>query len=96
VSHQTLAKAEQPVLSPSFPLNLDNETGLLTTDEVDQVFWDNDNHLYAIGQAAGKLFVFTGTPTTRSGPGIAIHNNGPDERSRSAAVKWLPSKIALT
>jgi hypothetical protein len=41
-------------------------TGLLATDEVDQVFWDNDNHLYAIGQAAGKLFVFSVTPATNS------------------------------
>jgi hypothetical protein len=41
-------------------------TGLLATDEVDQIFWDNDNHLYAIGQAAGKLFVFSVTPTTSS------------------------------
>jgi hypothetical protein len=38
-------------------------TGLLTTDEVDQVFWDNDNHLYAIGEGAGKVWVFTVTPT---------------------------------
>lgn len=37
-------------------------TGLLTTDPVNQAFWDNDNHLYAIG--AGKLFVFTITPTS--------------------------------
>jgi hypothetical protein len=64
VSRQTFAKGEQPVLSPSFPLNLDNDTGLLTTDEVDQVFWDNDSRPYAIGQAAGKPFVFTVTPTT--------------------------------
>jgi hypothetical protein len=41
-------------------------TGLLATDEIDQIFWDDDNHLYAIGQAAGKLFVFTVTPTTSS------------------------------
>jgi WD40 repeat protein len=41
-------------------------TGLLATDEVDQIFWDNDNHLYAIGQASGKLFVFTLTPTMNS------------------------------
>ena len=41
-------------------------TGLLATDEVDQIFWDNDNHLYAIGQAAGKLFVFAVTPTSNS------------------------------
>ncbi len=41
-------------------------TGLLASDEVDQVFWDNNNHLFAIGQATGKLFVFTVTPTTNS------------------------------
>jgi hypothetical protein len=41
-------------------------TGLLATDEIDQILWDNDNHLYAIGQAAGKLFVFTVTSTTNS------------------------------
>jgi hypothetical protein len=34
-------------------------TDLLTKDEVDQFFWDNDNHLYAISQPTGKLFVFT-------------------------------------
>jgi hypothetical protein len=37
-------------------------TGLLTIDEVDQLFWDNDNHLYAISQSAGQLYVFTVTP----------------------------------
>lgn len=41
-------------------------TGLLTNDEVDQVFWDNNNHLFAIGQSAGKLWVFTVTPTAHS------------------------------
>ena len=41
-------------------------TGLLTTDEIDQFFWDNDNHLYAISAKSGKLFVFTVTPTNVS------------------------------
>jgi hypothetical protein len=36
-----------------------HETGLLTKDQVDQLFWDNDHHLYAISRGAGKLFVFT-------------------------------------
>ncbi|HEY0795555.1 MAG TPA: hypothetical protein VGD64_07220 [Acidisarcina sp.] len=35
-------------------------TGLLTTNQVNQVFWDNANHLYAISPA-GKLYVFGGT-----------------------------------
>ncbi len=41
-------------------------TGLLTRDEVDQLFWDQDNHLFAISRSAGKLFVFTITPTSCS------------------------------
>ncbi|HWY59412.1 MAG TPA: hypothetical protein VNZ03_33415 [Terriglobales bacterium] len=41
-------------------------TGLLTKDEVDQIFWDNDNHLYAISRSASKVFVFTITPTSFS------------------------------
>jgi hypothetical protein len=35
-------------------------TGLLNTDSVVSVFWDNANHLYAIGQS-GKLYVYTVT-----------------------------------
>lgn len=41
-------------------------TGLLTKNEIDQVFWDNANHLYAISNKAGKLYVFTVTPTSHS------------------------------
>jgi hypothetical protein len=41
-------------------------TGLLTTEEICQFFWDNDNHLYAISAKSGKLFVFTVTPTSVS------------------------------
>jgi hypothetical protein len=39
-------------------------TGLLTKDEIDQVFWDKNNHLYAVSQTAGKLYVFTVTAKT--------------------------------
>jgi hypothetical protein len=39
-------------------------TGLLTKNEIDQMFWDNANHLYAISKTAGKLYVFTITPTS--------------------------------
>jgi hypothetical protein len=41
-------------------------TGVLTSDPVAQAFWDNNNHLYAISPSAGKLFVYTVTPTTHS------------------------------
>lgn len=38
-------------------------TARLTIDEVDQLFWDDNDHLYALSLTAGKLFVFTITPT---------------------------------
>jgi hypothetical protein len=38
-------------------------TGLVTTDPIDQMFWDNSNHLYAISHKTNKLYVFTVTPT---------------------------------
>jgi hypothetical protein len=41
-------------------------TGLLTNLEIDQFFWDNANHLYAISFSPGRLFVFTVTPTSVS------------------------------
>jgi WD40 repeat protein len=45
-------------------------TGLLTTDAVNQVAWDNMNHLYAVASAAGKLYVFTVTTTSvKQAPG---------------------------
>jgi hypothetical protein len=39
-------------------------TGLLTKEPITQMFWDNNNHLYAISNTAGELLVFTITPTT--------------------------------
>jgi hypothetical protein len=38
-------------------------TGKLTTSYIDELRWDNANHLYAISQTAKKLWVFTVTPT---------------------------------
>jgi 6-phosphogluconolactonase (cycloisomerase 2 family) len=37
-------------------------TGLLTKEPITQMFWDNDNHLYAISNTDGELLVFTITP----------------------------------
>jgi len=53
-------------------------TGLLTTTEVDQIFWDNNNHLYGISYSANKLWVFTVTTTgyTRA-PGSPYSVNAP-------------------
>jgi hypothetical protein len=45
-------------------------TALLTNDPISQVFWDDANHLYALSGTAGKLYVFTVTPTSvREAPG---------------------------
>jgi hypothetical protein len=41
-------------------------TGLLVNVEIDQMFWDKQNHLYAISRPAGKLYVFTITSTSVS------------------------------
>jgi hypothetical protein len=41
-------------------------SGILKKDEIDQCFWDNHNHLYAISRSADKLYVFTITPTSYS------------------------------
>lgn len=41
-------------------------TGLLTKDPIDQMFWDNANHLFAISRSTGKLYVFTVTPNRHS------------------------------
>jgi hypothetical protein len=43
-----------------------HDTGQLTKDPISQIFWDNHNHVYAISQSAGKLFVFTATTTSVS------------------------------
>jgi hypothetical protein len=51
-------------------------TGLLTTDDIEQCFWDNANHLYAMSRATNRLRVFTVTPTAHSqatGSPYSIH-----------------------
>jgi hypothetical protein len=55
-----------------------HDTGLLTKSQVDQFFWDKANHLYAISRAAGKLYVFTVTPTSATqAPGSPYTISGP-------------------
>lgn len=57
-----------------------HDTGLLTTDPINQMFWDNSNHLYAISQSAGKLHVFTVTPTfAREAWGSPYPINNPED-----------------
>lgn len=45
-------------------------TGLLTKEEIDQVLWDNNNHLYGISGPNSQLLVGTVTPTSvKQAPG---------------------------
>lgn len=45
-------------------------TGLIAKVQISQMFWDNQDHLYALSQPAGKLFVFTVTPSgVKQAPG---------------------------
>ena len=48
------------------PKPITTYTGLLTTENIVQVSWDNDNHLYALAAPSSELFVFTVTPTSFS------------------------------
>ncbi|HEV2464501.1 MAG TPA: hypothetical protein VGT04_11920 [Acidobacteriaceae bacterium] len=57
-------------------------TGLLTKDPINQMFWDNANHLYAItgvfNSNVNRLHVYTITPTGyREAPGSPYTLNGP-------------------
>lgn len=38
-------------------------TGLLTSASIDQIYWDNNNHLFALSKSGGSLYVFTVTAT---------------------------------
>jgi len=54
---------------------------------VAQLFWDNNDHLYAISQSAAKLWVFTVTTTGYSvAPGSPYSINDP----QNIAVQPLP------
>lgn len=56
------------------------DTGRLTKDAIDLCFWDRQNHLYAISNASGKLFVFTVTATKAGeGPGSPYEVSSPQD-----------------
>ncbi len=68
-------------------------TPLLTTDAVSQMFWDNDNHLYAISQTSGQLLVFTVTPSGYSqapgSPYTIAQPGGIAVQSRTLAIPGI-------
>jgi hypothetical protein len=53
-------------------------TGLIENIPIDEVHWDNNDHLYAISKSEGKVFVFTATPTSvRPAPGSPFSVGNP-------------------
>jgi hypothetical protein len=55
-------------------------TPLLTSDPINMMFWDNNNHLYAISQPANKLHVFTITNSQyQEAPGSPYTITSPDD-----------------
>lgn len=55
-------------------------TALLTSDPVNEMFWDNDDHLYAISTNTGKLRVYTITPTSfKENPGSPYSISAPQD-----------------
>ena len=50
---------------------------LLPTVRIDTVAWDNNNHMYALSDESGMLYVYTATTTSVNpvhGAPIAVHN----------------------
>jgi hypothetical protein len=63
-------------------------TGLLTSAPISQMFWDKSNHLYAISQAAGKIYVFTVTSDkAHKAPGSPYSINDPQSLIVRSLVK---------
>ena len=60
-------------------------TGLPTANRIIQMFWDNANHLYAISDTAGKLYVFTVTST-----GVTQAPGSPHSIATSQSIIVLP------
>jgi len=57
-----------------------HDTGLLTSAPITQMFWDNNNHLYAISKSANKLYVFTIAPNSATeAPGSPYLINSPED-----------------
>jgi hypothetical protein len=66
-------------------------TPLLTTDSINQMFWDNDNHLYAINQIGGNMHVFTVTPTSYTeAPGSPYTVSQPESIAVQPETPILP------
>lgn len=67
-------------------------TNLIKVVEIDQMFWDNQNHLYAISRPTGRLFVFTVTPTSvTEAPGSPYYlDSAHDYQLQNLAVQTLP------
>ncbi len=66
-------------------------TPLLTTENINQMFWDNDNHLYGINEVGADMHVFTVTPTTyKEAPGSPYTISQPESIAVQPETPILP------
>ncbi len=55
------------------------DSGTLTTAPIDEIHWDNSNHLYALSNSTGKLYVYTVTATAiTAAPGSPFSFSNPN------------------
>lgn len=54
-------------------------SGTLTTTPIDEIHWDSSNHLYALSNSTGKLYVYTVTPgSITAAPGSPYSISSPN------------------
>jgi len=74
-------------------------TGLLTTDSVNQMFWDDDNHLYAIANRGEVVCLYRYSDEAWSSSRITVHNNKTHRRWQfyrsSAGSHWTMVEMGL-
>jgi hypothetical protein len=67
------------------------DSGTLTTTPIDEIHWDNSNHLYALSHSAGKLYAYTVTSTS-----ITAVPGSPYSISKPNALVVVPTLTGCT
>ena len=62
------------------------DSGTLTTAPIDEIHWDNSNHLYALSNSTGKLYVYTVTST-----GVTAAPGSPYSLSNANGLVVVPT-----
>ena len=67
------------------------DSGTLTTAPIDEIHWDNSNHLYALSNSTGKLYVYTVTAA-----GITAAAGSPYSLSAPNALVVVPTTTSTS